>query len=216
MEYEVRFYYSKSEYEKIVNLLKGIPELHSNTKLYEYTVQYNHVSPEYDFYTKKVDGRFRLRISRNELNSKCKLSWKQRTKDTTKGKVNAEIEKEVRINPDDIDNFIYIIENVMHFKIVESYERYRTIFENNDIKIAVDEYPFGVCIEVENKSIDKDPEEVVKYWTKEIGLNIDESYRLSWDDKYEELCHEQKIDVCREVAFDAKMPQVKNKFIIEK
>ena len=215
MEHEVRFYYNKDEYEKIINLLKEIPELHSNLKLYEHTIQYNHSDDRYDFYTKEVDGRFRLRLSRNELGSKCKLSWKQRTKDTTKDDINVEIEKEVRINPDDVNNFIYIIENIMHFKVVESYERYRTIFENNDIEIAVDEYPFGLCIEIENKSIDKEPTEVIKYWTNKIGLDIKESYRLSWDDKYEELCKEQNIDCYREVTFDKDMPQVKNKFIIK-
>lgn len=212
MEYEVRFYYSKTEYEKIIDKLKDIKELHTNLKLYEKTIQYNHSDSRYDFYTKEVDGRFRLRISRNELNNKCKLSWKQRLTDTTKDIVNKEIEKEVRINTNDVDNFIYIIENVMHFTLVESYERYRTIFENNDIKIAVDEYPFGLCIEVENKSIDKQPEEVVKYWTDKLGLNINKVYRLSWDDKYEELCKEQGIDSYKEVTFDKPMPEVKNKF----
>ena len=100
----------------------------------------------------------------------------------------------------------------MHFKAVENYERYRTIFENSDIKVAIDEYPFGVCLEIENKSIDKDPNEVVKYWTKKIGLNIDDAYRSSWDDKYEELCHEQGIDAYQEVTFDKPMPKVENKF----
>ena len=216
MEYEVRFYYSKSEYDKIVNMLKGIPELHNNLKLYEYTIQYNHSNKQYDFYSSKVDGRFRLRIARNELSTKCKLSWKQRTKDKTDGKVNAEMEKEVRINPDDVYNFMYIIENIMHFKLVESYERYRTIFENNDIKIAVDEYPFGLCIEIENKSINMDPVEVVKYWAKKIGLDIDKAYRLSWDDKYEELCQEQNIECFKEVTFDKQMPEVKKEFVIKK
>ena len=68
---------------------------------------------------------------------------------------------------------------MMLFIIVESYERYRTIFENNDIKIAVDEYPFGLCIEVENKNNNKQPEEVVKYWTDKLGLDIDKAYRIS-------------------------------------
>ena len=212
MEHEVRFYYSKNELDKIIERLKNIKELHSNLTLYERTIQYNHIDSRYDFYSKDVDGRLRLRVSRNELGSKCKLSWKQRTKDTTKDKVNTEIEKEIRINPNDIDNTIYIIENVMHFTVVESYERYRTIFENNDIEIAVDEYPFGICIEIENKSIDKDPFEVVKYWTNLIGLNIDNAYRLSWDDKYEELCHEQGIDCYKEVTFDKPMPEVNNLF----
>ena len=215
MEYEIRFYYRKSEYDKIIDCLEKIPALHSNLKLYEYTIQYNHSDKKYDFYNEAIDGRFRLRISRTELNNKCKLSWKQRTKDMQNSQVNAEIEKEVRINPDDIGNFIYIIENIMHFEVVESYERYRTIYENNDIKIAVDEYPFGLCVEIENKSIDKNPEEVIAYWTKRIGLDVDKAYRLSWDDKYEELCREQGVECFKEVKFDKPMPQVKNEFIID-
>lgn len=212
MEYEVRFYYAMDEYEKIINKLKNINALHSNLKLYEWTIMYNHCDSKYDFYGKEIDGRLRLRVSRNELINKCKLSWKQRTSETIKGKVNKEFEKEVHIKQEDVDNMIYILENVMHFKVVESFERYRTIFENNDIKIAVDEYPFGLCLEIENKSIEGDPEEIVKYWVKQLGLNIDDAYRLSWDDKYEELCHEQKVEVYKEVIFDKKMPKVKNKF----
>ena len=212
MEYEVRFYYANSELSKIIDRLKEIPELHSNFRIYEKTIQYNHIDPRYDFYTKEVDGRFRLRVSKNDLVNKCKLSWKQRTKDTTKDAVNKEIEKEVRVNASDAENFIYIIENVMHFTVVESYERYRTIFENNDIEIAVDEYPFGICMEIENKSNDKHPEKLVKYWTDKIGLDITKAYRLSWDDKYEELCQEQGIDCYKEVTFDKQMPKINDKF----
>ncbi len=212
MEYEVRFYYSIEEKEKIINLLSDISALHSNGNIYEKTIQYNHSDPRYDFYSDEIDGRFRLRISRNNLTNKCKLSWKQRTKDTTKSIVNKEMEKEVHIKSEDADNFIYIIENIMHFKLVESYERYRTIFENNDIKIAVDEYPFGLCLEVENKSLSEDPEKIIKYWTDQLGLDITTAYRLSWDDKYEELCREQGIESYKEVTFDKPMPIIKNKF----
>ena len=215
MEYEVRFYYSKSELEKIINTLKEIPKLHSNMRLYEKTIQYNHSDKMYDFYSKNIDGRFRLRISKNDLFNKCKLSWKRRMKNHTKNIVNVEEEKEVKIEPDDIENLIYIIENVMHFKIVESYERYRTIFENNDIEIAVDEYPFGICLEVENKSLDKNATEVVKYWVNQIGLDINDAYHLSWDDKYEELCKEQNITCYKELTFDKEMPNVNNQFRIK-
>ena len=48
---------------------------------------------------------------------------------------------------------------------IESYERYRTTFINDDVEISVDEYPFGVALEIENKSSDKDPELIVKKWT---------------------------------------------------
>ena len=139
------------------------------------------------------------------------LSWKRRLGDTIETDINKELEKEVRINSEDIDNFIYIIENVMHFVLVESYERYRTVFINQDVEISIDEYPFGIALEIEDKSIDKNPYDVIKYWLDKLELRIEDSYRLSWDDKYLELCKEQGKIVYNEVTFDKDMPVVKNK-----
>ena len=93
-------------------------------------------------------------------------------------------------------------------KSIESYERYRTIFTNDDVEISVDEYPFGIALEIENKSNNKDPELVVKKWTELLGLNIKDAYRLSWDDKYTELCKEQGIEHFSHVTFDLPMPKV--------
>lgn len=211
MEYEVRFYYESEELQNILKGLKGESGLKEQPRTYEKTIQYNHSDERFDFYSKEIDGRFRLRISANDNETKCKLSWKRRLKATTETEVNKEEEKEVRINPNDIDNFLFIISNVMHFTTVESYERYRTVFENDEVEISVDEYPFGVCIEVENKSITINPEDVVKNWVNRIGLNINEAYRLSWDDKYLELCEEQGIERFNEVTFDRPMPSVKKR-----
>ena len=144
-----------------------------------------------------------------EKTTQYKLSWKRRLKSTTETEVNKEEEKEVRINPNDIDNFLFIISNVMNFKTVESYERYRTVFENDDVEISVDEYPFGVCMEIESKTTTKNPEDVVKDWVSRIGLDINNAYRLSWDDKYLELCEEQGVERFDEVTFDKPMPSVK-------
>ena len=97
----------------------------------------------------------------------------------------------------------------MRFPIVESYERYRTTYSNEEVEISVDEYPFGLALEVENKSVDKDPVEVVSKWVQKISLDLTHSYRFSWDDKYKELCKEQNVEICNEVTFDKKMPLVK-------
>lgn len=209
MEYEVRFYYESEELNNILDKLKKESELKEQLRTYEKTIQYNHSDERFDFYSAEIDGRFRLRISSNDNDTRCKLSWKRRLKNTTETEVNKEEEKEVRINPNDIDSFLFIISNVMHFTTVESYERYRTVFENDDVEIAVDEYPFGICVEIENKSITKNPEDVVKNWVDRIGLNIHDAYRLSWDDKYLELCEEQRIERFNEVTFDKPMPSVK-------
>ena len=209
MEYEVRFYYANEELNSILKKLKKVSNLKEQIRTYEKTIQYNHSDERFNFYSQEIDGRFRLRISSNNNETKCKLSWKRRLKNTIETEVNKEEEKEVRINPEDINNFIFIIENVMHFTTVESYERYRTIFENNEVEISVDEYPFGVCIEIENKSLDKNPEEVVKKWVNKIRFNINEAYRLSWDEKYLELCEEQGIERFNEVTFDKPMPSIR-------
>ena len=209
MEYEVRFYYESEELKNILKNLNNEINLKEQPRTYEKTIQYNHSDERFDFYSKEIDGRFRLRISSNDTETKCKLSWKRRLKSTTEIEVNKEEEKEVRINPNDIDNFLFIISNVMHFTTVESYERYRTVFENDEVEISVDEYPFGVCVEIENKSITKNPEDVVKNWVNRIGFNINDAYRLSWDDKYLELCEEQGIERFNEVTFDRPMPSVK-------
>lgn len=190
MEYEVRFYYPSSEVNNLLDKLSELKELEKKPRTYEKTIQYNHSDPRYDFYSKEIDGRFRLRLSKNIEESKCKLSWKRRLPNTTENLVNKEEEKEVRISYEDVDNFIFIIENVMHFKVVDSYERYRTIFTNEDVEISIDEYPFGIALEIENKSSTKNPEEVVMNYASKLKLNIKDSYRLSWDDKYVELCKE--------------------------
>ena len=208
MEYEVRFYYSSSEINSLLDKLSELKELEKKPRTYEKTVQYNHSDSRYDFYSKEIDGRFRLRLSKNIEESKCKLSWKRRLPNTTENLVNKEEEKEVRISYEDVDNFIFIIENVMHFKVVDSYERYRTIFTNEDVEISIDEYPFGIALEIENKSSTKNPEEVVMNYVSKLKLNIKDSYRLSWDDKYVELCKEQNKKIYNEVTFDKDMPSI--------
>ena len=208
MEYEVRFYYPSSEVNNLLDKLSELKELEMKPRTYEKTVQYNHSDPRYDFYSKEIDGRFRLRLSKNIEESKCKLSWKRRLPNTTENLVNKEEEKEVRISYEDVDNFIFIIENVMHFKVVDSYERYRTIFTNEDVEISIDEYPFGIALEIENKSSTKNPEEVVMNYVSKLKLNIKDSYRLSWDDKYVELCKEQNKEIYNEVTFDKDMPSI--------
>lgn len=208
MEYEVRFYYSSSEINSLLDKLSELKELEKKPRTYEKTVQYNHSDSRYDFYSKEIDGRFRLRLSKNIEESKCKLSWKRRLPNTTENLVNKEEEKEVKISYEDVDNFIFIIENVMHFKVVDSYERYRTIFTNEDVEISIDEYPFGIALEIENKSSTKNPEEVVMNYVSKLKLNIKDSYRLSWDDKYVELCKEQNKEIYNEVTFDKDMPSI--------
>ena len=208
MEYEVRFYYGENGIKDIISRLDSIGELEQYPETYEKTIQYNHSDNRYNFYSKEIDGRFRYRVSSNNNGSKTKLSWKRRLNDTTNTDVNKEEEVEVNIDYNDMDNFLYIVENVLHMNVVESYERYRTVYKNSEVEISIDKYPFGYALEIESINSDESSEEIVSNWCKKIGLDIKKSYRLSWDDKYEELCEEQNVVKYNEVTFDKDMPKI--------
>lgn len=209
MEYEVRYYFPISKLETIIEKIKKLPGLTMSKRCYEKTMQYDHPNAEMSFYSKEVDGRFRVRITQNDDFSKCKISWKRRIFDTKTTDVNKEEEIELTIKYNEYDNLMFLINNVLKMKSIESYERYRTVFTNDEIEIAVDEYPFGIALEIENKSTTENPQEVVRKWGQLLGLDINKAYRLSWDDKYSELCKSQNIKQFSHVTFDKPMPQVK-------
>ena len=214
METEVRFYYSTDSKDNIINYFKTFNELQYKGRFYECTDQYNHPMKEYDFYSEHIDGRFRVRKTIGDNISKCMITWKRRLSDNKKELIHKEEEIEVSINSDEYDKLCLLLENILHLNLVESYERYRSIFSSEDAEIVVDEYPFGLCVEIENKSTVKNPDEVIKYWLNKLKFNINNAYRLSWDDKYTELCKEQNKKIENIVRFDKDMPKVSNKFII--
>lgn len=212
METEIRFYYSIESKDTVINYLKNFEELTFKGRFYECTDQYNHPMKKYDFYSKEIDGRFRVRKTIGDNISKCMITWKRRLKENAKELIHQEEEIEVSINPEEYDKLCSLLEEVIHLSIVESYERYRSIFSNEDIEIVVDEYPFGLCVEIENKSKTKDAEKVIKEWLSKLKLDINEAYRLSWDDKYAELCKEQNKEIYNVVRFDKDMPKISTEF----
>lgn len=208
MEYEVRYYFNSSKKDEIINNLSEIEGITKGNRCYEKTIQFDHPNNDNSFYKKDIDGRFRIRVTKNDVVSKCKISWKRRINSTTNLEVNKEEEVEINIDYSEYDNLMFIINNVLKMKKVESYERYRTVFTNEEIEIAVDEYPFGIALEIENKSNSDNPEMIVKKWVEIIGLDITKSYKLSWDDKYRDLCNNQGVKQYNHVTFDLPMPHV--------
>ena len=63
-------------------------------------------------------------------------------------------------------------------------------------------------MEIENKRDDKCPEDIIMFWVNRLGLNIKNSFRLSWDDKYTQLCKEQNVEIFKNVTFGLPMPKV--------
>lgn len=209
MEYEMRFYFSMAKKEEIIEMLKTKKDLNMGLRTYEKTVQYDHPSEENSFYSKEIDGRFRVRVSNNEKESVSKISWKRRLPIINSEKVNKEEEVEVEFKYCELGNLEFLLNNILKMKNIESYERYRTTFYNDDVEIALDEYPFGLALEIENKSSKIDPQENVLNWVNIIGLKPEDSFKLSWDDKYTELCKEQGVEIYNNVSFELPMPSVK-------
>lgn len=208
MEYEIRFYYSKDEKDNLISILNNVDNLNCEERVYEKTIQYNSTLKGNNFYSDSIDGRYRVRLTKSNNFSKCLLSWKRRLNDTNKSLINREEEIECRINSEDYENFIYLTENIVKLKRVESYERYRTSYINDDIEISIDEYPFGIALELEAKS-DVNQEKIIDKYMKLLNLKYENSYRLSWDDKYEELCSEQGIVKKKDILFsDKNMPMI--------
>ena len=88
METEIRFYYSIDCKENVINYLSKYTELNFLGRFYECTNQYNHPMKKYDFYSKKIDGRFRVRKKKRKNISKCMITWKRRLKDNVKELIN--------------------------------------------------------------------------------------------------------------------------------
>lgn len=74
MEYEVRYYFSIEKLNDLISKLKAIKELDEHERSYEKTMQFDHPDENNSFYSKEIDGRFRIRVTSNSSSSKCKLS----------------------------------------------------------------------------------------------------------------------------------------------
>ena len=133
IETETRVLFDLKEEKNILDKLNSIPNISYKGKFYEKTIQYNH--PVIDFYSKEIDARFRVRITKNNNYEKCMISYKRRGENFLNEQINSEEEVEVEIKYSDFDNLSYILEKVLNLKFIESYERYRYVYFNDDIEI---------------------------------------------------------------------------------
>ena len=216
IETEIRFLYSLSEENKILSYLNKFQELTYKGCFDETTIQYNHPMKEYNFYSKEIDARFRVRITTGQNYNKTMITYKRRLEDFLTEAINTEEEVEVEVTNNSTENLLYILENVLHMTLIESYTRTRHIFKNDDIEVAVDIYPFMIAIEIENKSKEKDPKAVILYYLNLLNFQLEESYRLSWDDKYDELCNEQNIKKENHVDSTKQMPTYNDHYFTKK
>lgn len=113
----------------------------------------------------KTDGRIRVRKSGREV----EFCYK---KPILRQGVKKEIEYEIVASS--YDNLIKIISK-MGFKKTTSYERYRTPYEKNKVKVTIDEYPFAVFVEIEGE------EKKIAKVAKELGFDKKDNLTDSCD-----------------------------------
>ena len=78
IETETRVLFPLNEEENIIKKLNLVDDLKYKGKFYEKTIQYNHPDKNIDFYSKEIDARFRVRLTKNNNYEKCMISYKRR------------------------------------------------------------------------------------------------------------------------------------------
>jgi len=198
LELEIKFLIGLDDIFTIREKILKITGIFYEGKVYEKTTMLDNLVGQ----MQKEDARLRVRqISeqKNSENQKIEFSYKRRIK--ASGGIKEEEEIETAFTAD-INLFFQII-NKMGYKITTSYERYRETYKDSDVKITLDEFPFGYILEIEGEK-DK-----IKNICKFLHLNMSKSYPLSCDDVYVELCKKQGIQPQNHILFDdLKMPRL--------
>ena len=91
----------------------------------------------------------------------------------------------------------------MGYRVVSSYERYRETYMADTSKITLDTFPFGYILEIEDGEVE------ISKLCDVLGLDKKNSYLLSCDDAYYDLCKKQGIKPKDHILFDDKeMPSI--------
>jgi predicted adenylyl cyclase CyaB len=198
IELEIKFLIKKKDAPNIREKILAIPGIISQAKTYEKTTMLDSA----DGRMQKEDARLRIREIKNQKkskDSKIEFSYKKRLKADGGIKQEQEIEATFKA---DLQSFFQIL-NKMGYQITTSYERYRETYALDNVKITLDEFPFGFILEIEGT------ESEINNTCKLLELNKKKSYPLSCDDVYVELCNKKGIKPKDHILFnDPDMPRL--------
>lgn len=200
IELEIKYLLKKEDIKKIKKTIESFNKISKIGRFYEKTIMFDNDSKIMD----SENARLRVRELNNfEKNNKVciEFSYKRRIQAIGGIKKEEEIELSFKENP----NTLYDILKKMRFNPTTSYERYRETYKINkdNTKITIDEFPFGYILEIEGS------EKNIKYYNDKLGLDINNSYPLSCDDAYVELCKRDKLVPKDHILFnDAEMPKI--------
>jgi len=199
IELEIKFLINQDNVFKIKEKIMKIPGIFFEDRVYEKTTMFDNCFGQME----KEDARLRVRqISdkKNKENLKIEFSYKRRVK--ADGGIKQEEEIETTFAIVDANSFFQIL-NKMGYHITTSYERYRETYRTTDIKITLDEFPFGHILEIEGGAGD------IKDICNFLHFDMLNAYPLSCDDVYVELCKKNNIKAKNHILFeDSEMPKI--------
>ena len=215
-EQEARFYFPDSQRSMLIEKITSNWEY--SHSYHEVTTMYDNPNPDLSFYKPEVDGRLRVRISKqvkdeelgaskNQNGSACLITWKRRIPEQQNDGIRREEEIEHSVHPDEAENAVGIYEKVLKCPRLSSYERTRHFFNGESLQITLDEFPFGLMLEFELKGTEDDS--ILNNAMKRFELAGEQASDLSCDDKYQELCESSGIKPKSDIAFsDPTMPKI--------
>ncbi len=198
IEVERKYLLKKSEVVLIENrcLEISLPQIS-----YQYEKNQNF---DKDGIFEKDDARLRLRTKITNPNSQEKnfeFTYKKRL--TIKNGIKKESEIYYNFDSSQSPENLFLIFKIMGLKERDSYERTRKTFSNDEIKLTIDEFPFGYVAEIEGK------EEKVKKYENLLSMENFPQYGASCDDLYIELCRKEGKKPKKSILFnDKSMPSL--------
>lgn len=200
MELEIKYLLGEDDLKKTKNIIDEIDGVSKIGRFYEKTTMFDNDSKIMD----KKDARLRVReIKNTKENGKIYTEFSYKRRIQAAGGIKKE--EEVELSFDGYTDKLYKILQEMNFIPTTSYERYRETYMTEDgTKITLDEFPFGYILEIEGS------EENIKKYNGKLNLETKNSYPLSCDDAYVELCKQNNLVPKDHILFsDLEMPHIK-------
>lgn len=152
---EIEYKFPVDDLKKIHNTIVSNGYKIAKDRRYEISIMYDNESG----LMQKTNGRIRLRKSGDE----AEFCYKKPISDKN---IKKEIEYEVEVS--DFDTLKKIISEMQFFES-SSYERYRTEYRKGEVKVTIDEYPFGSYVEIEGE------ENKILEEAKDLGFDLSEN-----------------------------------------
>ena len=161
--------------------LKSRGAVLAKPRTYELSVMYD--NPQQ--LMQKTDSRIRVRQSGDTI----EFCYK---KPITRKGIKKEIEHQVEVN--ELDSLVAILAS-MEFTPTTSYERYRTEYTFNNVKITIDEYPFANFVEIEGAEDD------IISTAGRLGFDINENLTDSCDSLFIKWRRDKNLPFTQHMKF---------------